>query len=83
MYVREFIVKIRELWKRFTCYHCLRKEHAFVPEKGKRAESGASAGDSTLPTHLPHKASTGKRTFDIRLVSVECPAKDKLSFLRP
>jgi hypothetical protein len=36
--VREFIVKVREVWKRFTCYHCLRKEHehdAFVPERGQ------------------------------------------------
>ena len=35
VYVREYIVKIRELWKRFTCYHCLRKEHAFVSESGR------------------------------------------------
>ena len=33
--VREYIVKVRELWKRFTCYHCLRKERAFVPERGQ------------------------------------------------
>jgi hypothetical protein len=35
VYVREYIVKVRELWERFICYHCLRKEHAFVPERGQ------------------------------------------------
>ena len=35
VYVREYFVKIRELWKRFTCYHCLRKEHTFVSESGR------------------------------------------------
>lgn len=32
---RGSLVKVRELWKRFTCYHCLRKERAFVPERGQ------------------------------------------------
>jgi hypothetical protein len=81
--VREYIVKIRELWKRFTCYHCLRKERPSVPEMVKRAVSEASAGGSTFPTHLPHKASTGKRPFDMLLVREECPGKGRLSFLRP
>jgi len=38
LHVREFIVKVREVWKRFTCYHCLRKElehDAFVPFPGR------------------------------------------------
>jgi len=52
-------------------------------KRDKRAESGASAGDGTLPTHLQHEASTGKRTFDIRLVREECTGKDRLSFLQP
>src|SRR5258706_7423053 len=84
--VREFIVKVREVWKRFPCYHCFRKSTSTTrsSRKGdKRAESGASAGDGTLPTHLQHKASTGKRTFDIRLVREECTGKDRLSVLQP
>ena len=49
----------------------------------ERAESGASAGGSTFPTHLPHKASTGKRPFDMLPVREECPGNGRLSFLRP
>src|SRR5258706_10341203 len=84
--VREFIVKVREVWKRFPCYHCFRKSTSTTrsSRKGdKRAESGASAGDGTLPPHLQHKASTGKCTFDIQLVREECTGKDRLSFLQP
>jgi hypothetical protein len=49
----------------------------------ERAESGASDGDSIIPTYLLHKASMGKRILDIRLVREEYPGKARLSFFRP
>ena len=49
----------------------------------ERAESGASVGDSIIPTYSLQKASMGKRILDIRLVREEYPGKDRLSFFRP